>query len=209
MTSEAPTIHGRIPRSVEPSGVTSRFQAPRAADAIPGTYSVFSADTSSGTIAGVYAIFLGQFAPTDLVSELIWSRRGYNLKTLARSFLIPRRALMPEIAKLNSMRHADAGWDGYRAQKPNARTIDFAISFLRQLSKTEIPLPAATVSSSGNAALFDSNENYYLDIEFEPDRRIGWLVQLRGGKELEDYEPFDEGALPPHLTALLRSAYND
>jgi hypothetical protein len=63
MTSEAPTIHGRIPRLIEPSGVSSNFQAPHAVGVIPGTYSVFSADTSSGTIAGVYAIFLGQLPP--------------------------------------------------------------------------------------------------------------------------------------------------
>jgi hypothetical protein len=192
---------------MDANAVSSRFQS--AVPAAGEPYWAIGDECSSGFIAGLYAIFIGEAAPTDLAAELIWNRRGYNFRSLARSFRIPRRALEREIAKLSSMRSAEPGWDGYHAQKPNTRTIDLAINFLRQLSRTDIALPAATISSSGNAALFDSNEKYYLDVEFEPNDRIGWLVQLRGGREIEDDEPFSGDALPSRLTALLRSACND
>jgi hypothetical protein len=207
MTSVSPTVFGGRPRPMDANADSSRSQS--AGEPAARSYWVIEDESSSGFIAGVYAIFIGEAAPTDLAAELIWNRRGYNFRSLARSFRIPRRVLEREIAKLNSMRSAKPGWDGYRAQKPNTRTIDLAINFLRQLSKTDIPLPAATISSSGNASLFDSNENYYLDVEFEPNDHIGWLVQLHGGREIEDDEPFSGDALPPRLTALLRSACND
>jgi hypothetical protein len=191
------------------TSVADFYDAPKSSDeAVKKTGSVLTSDTSSGALAGTYTIFVGHVAPTDLASELDWLRRGYYLRTLARSFLVPQRALVREVAKLNAMRHAEEGWDGYRAQRPNTRTIERAISFLRQLAKAEIPLPAATVSSSGNAALFDSKENYYLDVEFEPNDRVGWLMHLRGGQEIEDDEPYDGSALPSRLTALLRSVCN-
>jgi hypothetical protein len=107
------------------------------------------------------------------------------------------------------MRHAAEGWDGYQARKPNVRTIDLAIKFLIQFSKLDVALPTATVSPSGNAALFDSNQIYYLDIEFEPGDRAGWLLQLQGGPEIEDEEGFDGRFLPSRLVALLRSVSND
>jgi hypothetical protein len=166
-------------------------------------------DNSSGSLAGVYAILVGQHAPTDLAGELQWQQRGHNLRRLIRSYQVPQRSLEAEIAKLNSMRHAAEGWDGYQARKPNVRTIDLAIKFLIQFSKLDVALPTATVSPSGNAALFDSNQIYYLDIEFEPGDRAGWLLQLQGGPEIEDEEGFDGRFLPSRLVALLRSVSND
>ena len=166
-------------------------------------------DNSSGSLAGMYAILVGQYAPTDLAGELKWQRQGYNLRRLIRSYQFPQRSLEAEIAKLNGMRLSTEGWDGYHARKPNARTIELAIEFLIQFSKLDVPLPAATVSPSGNAALFDSNQIYYLDIEFEPGDRAGWLLQLRGGPEIEDDERFDGHFLPSRLITLLRSVSND
>jgi hypothetical protein len=164
---------------------------------------------SNTTCANWYAVVAGEIAPTDLAAELSWKLRGINIRSLARSFRVALRPVEREVAKLNSMRNAEAGWDGYRAVQPDVRTIDLAIRFLRRLSRVGIASPAATMSSSGKAALFDANDRYYLDAEFEPDGRVSWLFQPAGGKETEGEERFDGEVLPQRLLALLRSASDE
>jgi hypothetical protein len=164
---------------------------------------------SNTTFANWYSVVTGEVAPTDLAAELLWNLRGINIRSLARSFRVALRPVEHEVAKLNSMRNAEAGWDGYRAVQPDVRTIELAIKFLRRLSRVGIASPAATMSSSGKAALFDANDRYYLDAEFEPDGQVSWLFQLAGGKETEGEERFDGEVLPQRLLALLRSASDE
>jgi hypothetical protein len=172
-------------------------------------HSSFYGDYVSNTSANWYSVVAGGVTPTDLAAELLWNLRGINVRSLARSFRVALRPVEREVAKLNSMRNAEAGWDGYRAAQPDVRTIELAIRFLRRLSRVGIASPAATMSSSGKAALFDANDRYYLDAEFEPDGQVSWLFQPAGGKETEGEERFDGEALPQRLLTLLRSASDE
>jgi hypothetical protein len=173
-------------------------------------HSSFYGDYASNTTsANWYSVVAGEVTPTDLAAELLWNLRGINVRSLARSFRVAPRPVEREVAKLNSMRNAEAGWDGYRAVQPDVRTIDLAIRFLRRLSRTGIASPAATMSSSGKAALFDANDRYYLDAEFEPNGQVSWLFQPAGGKETEGEERFDGEVLPQRLLGLLRSASDE
>jgi hypothetical protein len=175
----------------------------------PAHFSFFNDYVSNTTSANWYSLVAGEVTPTDLAAELLWNFRGISVRSLARSFRVALRPVEREVAKLNSMRNAEAGWDGYRAVEPDVRTIELAIRFLRRLSRAGIASPAATMSSSGKAALFDANDRYYLDAEFEPDGRVSWLFQPAGGKETEGEERFDGEVLPQRLLALLRSASDE
>jgi hypothetical protein len=195
-----PTQSAAAPRP--PSAATSGSRRP--------LHSSFYGDYASNTTSGNwYSVLAGEVPLTDLAAELLWNLRGINVRSLARSFRVAPRPVEREVAKLNSMRNAEAGWDGYRAVQPDVRTIELAIRFLRRLSRAGIASPAATMSSSGKAALFDANDRYYLDVEFGPDGQVSWLFQPAGGKETEGEERFDGEALPQRLLALLRSASDE
>jgi hypothetical protein len=200
MYGDVSTQSAAAPRP--PSAATSGLRRP--------LHFSFYGDYASNTTSGNwYSVVAGEVPPTDLAAELLWNLRGINLRSLARSFRVAPRPVEREVAKLNSMRNAEAGWDGYRAVQPDVRTIGLAIRFLRRLSRAGIASPAATMSSSGKAALFDANDRYYLDVEFEPAGQVSWLFQPAGGKETEGEERFDGEALPQRLLALLRSASDE
>ncbi len=101
------------------------------------------------------------------------------------------------------MRGALPGWDGYNALAPNGATIDAASKMLRYLADTGLPIPSATMSPNGNAALFIDAHGVYADIEFHADWRVTWLLQLPGGPEIEDEERFDEEFKPWRLLKIL------
>lgn len=112
-----------------------------------------------------------------------------------------------QAARLEEMRGAEPGWDGYSAARPIERTIDRAKTLLELLVDTRLPMPVATMSSSGHAGLFIRRDGLYFDLEILPDGRIEWLLQLPGGPEIEDREPFDEWRLPRRLADLLDEAH--
>ena len=96
-----------------------------------------------------------------------------------------------QITRLESMRHAADGWDGYKASTPVQTTINLAAELLRQFADCGLPIPTATMSPSGNAALFSCAPGVYLDIELHADNSVSWLLQLPSGPEVEAQEPFD------------------
>src|SRR5438046_3245280 len=75
----------------------------------PSFYGDYMSNTAS---ANWYAVVAGEIAPTDLAAELSWKLRGINIRSLARSFRVALRPVEREVAKLNSMRNAEPGWDG-------------------------------------------------------------------------------------------------
>ena len=95
-----------------------------------------------------------------------------------------------QMERLESMRGAGAGWDGYRAAPPAEVTLDHAKELLLLFADQGLPIPTASVSSTGNAALLRS-DGTYLDLEIHENNTISWLVQLPHGPEVEGEEYFD------------------
>lgn len=112
-----------------------------------------------------------------------------------------------QAARLEAMRGAEPGWDGHSAARPVERTIDLAKELLELLVDTRLPIPSATMSSGGHAGLFIRRDGLYFDLEILPDEEIEWLLQLPGGPEIEDREPFDGSRLPRRLADLLDKAH--
>jgi hypothetical protein len=111
-----------------------------------------------------------------------------------------------EIQRLEAMRDAQPGWDGYNAQAPKGGTIDAAAEMLRLLAETHLPIPTAMTSPEGNASLFIDAQGVYADIEFHADQIVTWLLQLSGGPEIEGAERFDDQIRPSRLLTILSHA---
>ena len=139
---------------------------------------------------------------TDLAGE--W----HSLLARVRHALISSRKDQAEqqIAKLDGMRGESEGWDGRQATAPDAVTIDLAAALLRRFAEVGLSIPVATISPSGNAALFGHGRGIYADIELHADKTVSWLVQLPHGPELEDTEPFDGKSNSLRLINILRHA---
>lgn len=144
------------------------------------------------------------FTTGDYADELVaLSGYGRNVTDVAgelhsRIARIRRKAISyrrdqadREIARLEAMRDAKEGWDGYCAAPPIASTISLASELLRQFADSGLPIPTATMSPSGNAALFNHFQGIYFDIELHADNSISWLLQLSSGPEIESTEPYD------------------
>jgi len=158
---------------------------------------------STGEWVEAFVSVLSQYqSDTDCAGPL-----RSRIAALRRQITFLRRDVAEkEIERLESMRDALPGWDGYNAQAPNSLTIDAAAEALRFLAQTGLPIPIATMSPNGNACLFIDAQGVYADIEFHADRRVTWLLQLPGGPEIEDIERVDEASMPSRLLAILSHA---
>ena len=88
--------------------------------------------------------------PTDGVGEL------HSLLALVRRLQISQRRDQAEqqITRLEGMKGQPIGWDGRQAAAPDEATIELASALLRRFAEAGLPIPTATMSPSGNAALF-------------------------------------------------------
>ncbi|WP_127075985.1 hypothetical protein [Rhodomicrobium lacus] len=118
----------------------------------------------------------------DLNSPISEFRRHLFAEHLAQ--------ILPQIERLNSMKEAASEWDGYNAVPPKGGTLDRAENLLFLFADQGLPIPTASVSSTGNATLV-RNDSTYLDLEVHENNTISWLVQLPNGPEVEGDEPFD------------------
>lgn len=139
---------------------------------------------------------------TDVAGDL------HSVSARARHMVISGRRDQAdrEIARLEAMRGAKQGWDGYRAAAPNPVTIGLASLLLRQFADTGLPIPVSTMSPVGNAALFTHACGVYLDIEFHQDQTVSWLLQLPAGPEIESREPYGEQHQALRLIDILKHA---
>jgi hypothetical protein len=103
------------------------------------------------------------------------------------------------------MRGAEAGWDGYRAAPPAESTLAHAKELVLLFAEQGLPIPTASVSSTGNAALL-RNDSTYLDLEVHENNKISWLVQLPQGPEVEGEEYFDGTRRSLRITNILKHA---
>ncbi len=118
----------------------------------------------------------------DLNSPIAAIRRQLSVEHLDET--------QAQIERLDTMRSAGTGWDGYCAAPPVVATLDRAKDLLLLFADRGLPIPTASVSSTGNAALF-RNDSTYLDLEIHENDTISWLVQLPQGPEVEGEEYFD------------------
>lgn len=158
--------------------------------------------TSSQYADGILSMTGHHRSMTDVAGEL------HSLLARLRQALISVRKDQAEqqIAKLDGMRGEPEGWDGRQATAPDEVTIDLAAALLRRFAEVGLSIPVATVSPSGNAALFAHGRGVYADIELHADKTVSWLVQLPHGPELEDTEPFDGKSNSLRLMNILRQA---
>jgi hypothetical protein len=141
-------------------------------------------------------------ATTDVAGEL------QSLLAMVRRAVISMRRDQAEqqIARLEAMRGEAPGWDGRNAGSPDEQTIDLAVSLLRRLADAGLPIPTATMSPSGNAALFAHGRGVYADIELHADKTVSWLIQLPAGPEIEATEPYDGKMNAIRLISILKHA---
>ena len=125
-------------------------------------------------------------AITDAAGELL----SYNTHIRRLRISVRRDQAERQISRLDAMRNEKAGWDGCDAAAPNLATIDLASALLRQFAEIGLPIPVATMSPSGNAALFSNEGGAYADIELHVGNVVSWLIQLPSGPEIEDREPY-------------------
>lgn len=143
---------------------------------------------TTGTYAGALVDLSGYDRP---ITDQAWESLSRNAAERRKLISWRRDQAEREIARLEDMRGADAGWDGYAAKRPEETSIDLAAELLRFLADKGAPIPVATMSPNGNASLFMSHAGAYADIELHSDNNVSWLLQLPGGPEIEDSETFD------------------
>ncbi len=157
---------------------------------------------TSGDYADVL-VGLSGFGPSvtdsvaDLNSPIAAIRRQLFVEHLVQT--------QTQIDRLESMRGAGAGWDGYRAAPPAEGTLDHAKELLLLFADHGLPIPTASVSSTGNAALL-RNDSTYLDLELHENNTISWLVQLPHGPEVEGEEYFDGTRRSLRIVDILKHA---
>lgn len=126
--------------------------------------------------------------------------------TIKRQFFIAHlQQMQVQVERLESMRGAEAGWDGYKAAPPIEKTLDHAQELLLLFAEQGLSIPIASVSSNGNATLV-RNDGTYLDLEVHEKNMISWLVQLPNGPEIEGEEYFDGTGRHLRITNILKHA---
>jgi hypothetical protein len=158
--------------------------------------------TTSQYADGILTMSGRQRPATDVAGEL------HSVLAMVRRAVISMRRDQAEqqIARLETMRGQAPGWDGRNAQSPDEQTIELATSLLRRLAEAGLPIPTATMSPSGNAALFTHGRGGYADIELHADKSVSWLIQLPSGPEIEDTEPYDGKTNSLRLINILKHA---
>ena len=158
--------------------------------------------TTSQYVDGILTMSGRQRPATDVAGEL-----HSALAAVRRAVISIRRdQAEQQIARLETMRGQAPGWDGRNAHTPDGHTIELATSLLRRLAEVGLPIPTATMSPSGNAALFSHGRSIYADIELHADKSVSWLIQLPSGPEIEDTEPYDGKTNSLRLINILKHA---
>lgn len=158
--------------------------------------------TTSQYADGILTMSGRQRSATDIAGEL------HSVLAMVKRAIISMRRDQAEqqIVRLETMRGESPGWDGRNADLPDEQTIDLATALLRRMAEAGLPIPTATMSPSGNAALFTHVRGVYADIELHPDNSVSWLVQLPSGPEIEDAEPYDGKTNSLRLITILQHA---
>ena len=102
------------------------------------------------------------------------------------------------IRQLIQMAGWDANWDGNGADRPLNYSLLAARAFVRALAPDSI-IPRPALHADGHAILFIQGPDYYAELEFLGDRRIGYYAR-RGRLEWGDEINFDGHVLPQGLS---------
>lgn len=112
-----------------------------------------------------------------------------------------------QIMRIKRLMGADPGWAGPGSLAPNPESIKAVIQVINRLKSLPVPCPVASIGSHGNAGLSWSDANFYADVEFFDDGRVGYLLQVKGQDSLDDEEDAPETGIPSALGRALTTAY--
>jgi hypothetical protein len=115
-----------------------------------------------------------------------------------------------QVARLWSMEHVQEGWDGRSAKAPTRESLKAAHSLIDTISNNcLIPIPTASINSSGQSNLFWDFDGFYADVDVD-EGKVEFFVKSSPSDEGQYYEePLDTDIIPSTLlVALLQKAIN-
>ena len=78
------------------------------------------------------------------------------------------------------------GWDGYEGTAPTEGTISSALLFISLIRLEGFPAPTTTLSSNGEVSLYWEAEGRYLEVGFEEEGTLSYLIDSKDTTKGED-----------------------
>ncbi len=112
-----------------------------------------------------------------------------------------------QLRRLYQMKLVGDGWAGVGSIAPSHESIDRAAELITRFRSLPFPIPMASVGADGQAGLSWSDSKVYADIEVLEDGKLGYLIQIKGGRIVDDEVEMPPVGLPRDVAAALTSAY--
>lgn len=169
---------------------------------------------AQATVAFLYAAEPGVTAITSKSTQPVGLTLSPHINSLGMTALASSRAVTSveenypnkestwtpvdnNISKLLKLGRLGSNWDGYDAAAPNLSSVEYARRFLRSLAPTSV-VPEPTLHAGGNALLFYSSDDEYVEIEFFDAGRAEFFA-TRGDEEWSSEFFIDGAELPAGL----------